>query len=428
MSDPAVANDPRKQAVALAQAAEALHSAPSNLEALTALAALFDAIGQKDPSRRALSALCGLAREQGEVALAIGALKKLMRGSDPTAQQLLSTLVQAYALGSRRLDGGPRVKPPAPPSKPPIAPPASAATDLQSAIKKALDALAEAQRALALVERQPGKLTSVPLLSNLPPSSLEKLIRVMRLEERSSGEMVMDVGHEARSLYVVARGTLRVSRGPLELGQLRAGAFFGEIALLQGTRRTARVTCQGPAWLLEIPKEALEEAARATPALADTLATYARSRLLGNVMRTTEIFRRLSPSDREHLVPRFEARLIPAGAFLLTEGEESERLHVIVSGEVEVRRGGQDVARLSAGEVFGEISLVARKPATADVVTISPTVTLSLDRARFDDVAVRHPALLAEIYKLLIQREAENRATDHASPVPKDDDAEELVV
>jgi CRP-like cAMP-binding protein len=422
MADRTAVSDATQHALVLAQAAEAVRAAPSHLGALTWMATTLESGGHKDPCARAFATLCALAREQGDVALAIAALKKLEGLGEGAAQGLRSAIVSAYALGSARLVDGHRPRPPQPPSAPLAPPPAGAVTDRASAVKKAQEALVAAEKGVAALEQQRGKLAAVPLLSILPPASLDRLIAVMQLEERAAGDIVMDAGQEARSLYMVARGTVRISRGPLELGQLRVGAFFGEIALLQGTRRTARVTCQDPTWLLQIPKGELEEVAKTTPALADTLATYARTRLLGNVMRTSEIFRRLSPTDREHLVPRFESRLVPPGAFLLTEGEESERLHVIVSGEVEVRRGGQTLARLTAGEVFGEISLLARKPATADVVTVSPTVTLSLDRRRFDDVALRHPELLAEIYKLLIQREGENREKAYPEPTPVEPD------
>jgi hypothetical protein len=45
---------------------------------------------------------------------------------------------------------------------------------------------------------------------------------------------------------------------------------------------------------------------------------------------------------------------------------------------------------------------------------------LSLSREKFDEVAVNHPGLLAEVYKLLVQREQENRALVH--------DASELIL
>jgi CRP-like cAMP-binding protein len=95
-------------------------------------------------------------------------------------------------------------------------------------------------------------------------------------------------------------------------------------------------------------------------------------------------------------------------------------LYVVASGRCEVRSGGDMVANLTVGDGFGEISLLQRRPAVADVVAAEPTVTLSLARASFDDVAVKHPELLAEVYRLLLERERDNQALYH--------DASDLVI
>jgi CRP-like cAMP-binding protein len=219
------------------------------------------------------------------------------------------------------------------------------------------------------------------------------------------------VGAEAHSLYLVARGTLEVTRGEHVLGRLRPESFFGEIALLSGTQRTARVTCLEDVVLLEIEASALEAAARRSPLLAETLAAHARHRLLANTMRTSEIFRRLEPVERELLIGRFAPTLWEAEAVIIQDGQEGEHLHVVVSGHLHVERGQVVIAELVPGDVCGEISLLARKPANATVRAHTRSVTLSLDRKSFDEVAMKHTALLAEVYKLVVEREADQSAT-----------------
>ena len=85
-----------------------------------------------------------------------------------------------------------------------------------------------------------------------------------------------------------------------------------------------------------------------------------------------------------------------------------------------VKDGDKVVSELQVGDGIGEMSLLARRPATFDVVAVDRTVVLSLSREKFDQVAVNHPTLLAEVYKLLVQRESANQALVH--------DASELVV
>jgi CRP/FNR family cyclic AMP-dependent transcriptional regulator len=57
---------------------------------------------------------------------------------------------------------------------------------------------------------------------------------------------------------------------------------------------------------------------------------------------------------------------LPAGEALIAEGEQPSRMMVLVSGSVTVERDGTPVARVdSPGAVFGEMSAVLGKPATA---------------------------------------------------------------
>src|SRR5204862_88931 len=88
------------------------------------------------------------------------------------------------------------------------------------------------------------------------------------------------------------------ARHQAALGELHSGAFFGEIALVGGMRRTARVTACDDVWLLEIPARAIATAATKHPQLAEVLASHARARLLANLTRTSELFRALGDADR----------------------------------------------------------------------------------------------------------------------------------
>jgi CRP-like cAMP-binding protein len=68
------------------------------------------------------------------------------------------------------------------------------------------------------------------------------------------------------------------------------------------------------------------------------------------------------------------------------------------------------LAQLGPGDVVGEISLVLRRPATADVVAAHTTVALALTQERFQAAIKEHPALLGELYELATRREEETRS------------------
>ncbi len=62
-----------------------------------------------------------------------------------------------------------------------------------------------------------------------------------------AGRVILEEGAEGAEFYLMDRGVVEVTtRGPdggsIVLSTLQRGAFFGEVALLQGTPRTATVT------------------------------------------------------------------------------------------------------------------------------------------------------------------------------------------
>ena len=398
---------PSKSLEQLAQAAAALQATPTDLGRWLEVSAALAAVGKREAAIDAFVALGKAANSVGQVALAVACARWLMQAKqDESSKSLVAAIGATHCKGEARVDWTARQPPLAPSETVEVEPVGELSP--AAAVQAATAAVAAAVASVA--KRVPEKVAPTPLIRVLEPGDFEKLVAVMRLSRRQPGDVVVDVGQPAKTLYWIARGAAEVTRGEHHLGDLWSGAFFGEIALVGGTTRTAKVTCTEASWILEIPAASVEVAATKAPRLAKVLAEYARARLLANVMRTSELFSRLSESERNGLLSRFTPRLVTAGTMLIRKGSENNALYVVVSGACEVRDDGEVIAELTVGDGVGEISLLARKPAIADVVVTEPAVVLCLAREVFDDVAVRHPALLAEVYKLVVDREQANRA------------------
>ncbi|MGZ4762012.1 MAG: MFS transporter [Ilumatobacteraceae bacterium] len=95
-------------------------------------------------------------------------------------------------------------------------------------------------------------LTRVPLLSPLPPTTLEKLAARSDTAENVAGDTIVAEGDPGELFYVIADGEVEVSRGGRSVGTLGPGDQFGEIALLRSTSRTATVVATGPTRLITI--------------------------------------------------------------------------------------------------------------------------------------------------------------------------------
>ncbi|HUF99601.1 MAG TPA: cyclic nucleotide-binding domain-containing protein [Ilumatobacter sp.] len=68
------------------------------------------------------------------------------------------------------------------------------------------------------------------------------------------------------------------------------------------------------------------------------------------------------------------------GVRLLSDGVRSQALFVLVDGELEVQRRGRAVVRVTdPGAIVGELGFLLDSPASADVITVGPTVVRRID-------------------------------------------------
>ena len=97
-------------------------------------------------------------------------------------------------------------------------------------------------------------------------------------------------------------------------------------------------------------------------------------------------------------------------------------LDLIASGEVAVigrEEGGENfvIATLGVGETVGEVALVLRRKANADVVAVHPTVTLHLPKEDFLGLIRDHSAILAGLYLCAVERDDETASVLAGSTV-----------
>jgi len=91
------------------------------------------------------------------------------------------------------------------------------------------------------------------------------------------------------------------------------------------------------------------------------------------------------------------------GHELFVAGEASGRLYVLVSGELEVRRHGRPLVRLSEpGSILGELGLLLQEPAVADVVAVGDVTAHRIDDA--EDFFVRYPGFARHLATVLARR------------------------
>ena len=85
-------------------------------------------------------------------------------------------------------------------------------------------------------------LKRVPLFSGLDNRELEQIAGSMRERQVAAGDVVLEQGSGGAGFFVVDEGQADVTVDGNHVATIGPGDYFGEIALLTGSDRTATVT------------------------------------------------------------------------------------------------------------------------------------------------------------------------------------------
>ena len=85
-------------------------------------------------------------------------------------------------------------------------------------------------------------LRRVPLFADLGRRDLERVATTMKPRRFNAGDSLAREGEGGVGFFVIEEGSASVSVGGREVGRIGPGDYFGEIALVAETDRTATVT------------------------------------------------------------------------------------------------------------------------------------------------------------------------------------------
>jgi CPA1 family monovalent cation:H+ antiporter len=133
----------------------------------------------------------------------------------------------------------------------------------------------------------PELLRAFPVFGTLTEAELQRLAR--RLQERvfAADAFVFRRGDRAEGMYFIANGAVEIVIGE-ERHRLGRGDFFGEMALLDQSRRSASVRSISYSHLLFLPRAAFEEMSGKLPQWRSKLTDVARDRRAMNTRASEE--------------------------------------------------------------------------------------------------------------------------------------------
>ena len=424
---------------AMRQALSLLVQNAADHHAWYAAASLCLELGATDAGVSGLSGVGEELAESGNLPMALACIREIdtAGGDSSDLRGLVSVL---YGKGSARLAD--RLLPPPPlPARVDEEKLENLLPDRGFLTKEADRLMGSARESARLGRETSGRRPHVPyfpMFSALGAEGFLRLVDAFRVRRFTRGDLLMEQGKPSDSLLLLARGEVDVlvdapGRERRSVAVLGPGALLGEMGMVARTPRSATVEARSDGIGLVAPVAEIETIAADIHEVGDAIVKFCELRLLENLMSVSPALDPLTAAERTRAVQAFDHLYLEAGEVAIRERDHGKGIFLVVTGEMAVLKApasaggtcsGNDVTLLTtlrAGDIFGEISTVMRKPATATVQAVAGTALLFLPLERFGDFTRAFPAVFQKIYEISSEREEEIARICASKARPADD-------
>jgi voltage-gated potassium channel len=128
-----------------------------------------------------------------------------------------------------------------------------------------------------------GMVARVPLFAELQAMDIADIVRLLHAQQAEAGDIIARCGEPAHSMYFIATGEVEIELKH-ERVRLGAGHFFGEVAALRRTHRSATITAITRTSLLVLDAHDLHVLMDREPRIAERIREVVRTRLDGEMV------------------------------------------------------------------------------------------------------------------------------------------------
>jgi CRP-like cAMP-binding protein len=121
-------------------------------------------------------------------------------------------------------------------------------------------------------------------------------------------------------------------------------------------------------------------------------------------LKDVPFFSALSEQDLAAVAQHIDEISAAAGNVLAREGDLGDKFFVIEAGTADVTRGGAPVAKLGAGDFFGEIALIREERRIATVTATSAMTLIVMTGSSFRSLDTSRPEIRETVSKALADR------------------------
>lgn len=218
-------------------------------------------------------------------------------------------------------------------------------------------------------------------------------------------------------IYLLLDGEVGIVANDEPVAVIQSGEIFGEMASMGQTPRSASAVAQSDCRVIGLDDGQFHAALGRNPGFALMLMSIMASRLRDTIgslgapasdakwREAAELDKQLLADLAQVLGPAARLRY-PAGRIVMTEGQLGAALFVVLEGRVAIRIGDSIVEKVGRGGIFGEMSLVDRRPRLASAVAETDCALLAMSRHMFLHLVKRSPKFGAALLKAVGERAA----------------------
>ena len=210
----------------------------------------------------------------------------------------------------------------------------------------------------------------LPIFEELNPLMEREMLVESTVTAPPNGTVIFERGDYTNSVYTIFRGSVKIQTSeddPSKFVVLEQGAFFGEVGLISGRRRSATILSNADdTILIETPRRTMLKLREDVRSLRNSMDKEAIVRQI-----QTYIASALDINAIQKLADSASIETFRKGKVIFNEGDEGDALYLISKGSVMVskRIGGKEVtlAYVAAGNYVGEMALMSDLNRTATI-------------------------------------------------------------
>lgn len=172
-------------------------------------------------------------------------------------------------------------------------------------------------------------LQDISWLKELDKPIFNKIVSLFQHRNYAVGEKIIKEHGQVDGLYVIARGSVKVTINKKLIDILGKGSVIGEIAVLTNVPRTATVTAESPVTVLRLTSVSMQQVIHDNHTLEDKLWQIAAPRLAENIISEHEPYNKMQHAELQRLLSKGELVL----AKKVKNIDIEDKLAILITGK-----------------------------------------------------------------------------------------------